>query len=161
MGYAENRGNPMKFADWKVVRADGDPAITEFANPDVLKINGKYYVYGDPNATYHSAKSEHFGTTGWPRRQCVEGQSDDGINWRVTGFLDPDDDTQSNQIPTLYYEDGVLYMFYAAQKGNRKDAEFQSLGNKYYNSATFDYRYFAIRFKARFLDEQIANGVEY
>jgi hypothetical protein len=144
-----------------LVRADNNPAIRQFPNPDVLKIKGKYYVYGDPNANYHGAKSEHFGLAGWPTRQCVEGQSDDGINWRVTGFVDPDDDTQANQIPTLYYEDGVLYLFYATQKGNRLDAGFQSQGNKYYNEATYDFRYFAIRFKARFLDVQIANGIKY
>jgi hypothetical protein len=91
----------------------------------------------------------------------VEAQSYDGVNWQVTGFLDPDEDTQANHVPTLYYEDGVLFLFYAAQKGNRQDAEFKSLGNKYFNSSTYDYRYFAIRFKARFLDVQIANNVKY
>jgi hypothetical protein len=161
MGYAENRGNPMKFADWQVIRAGNTPVITEFANPDVVKINGKYYAYGDPNARYHGAQSEHFGFEGWPLRQCVEAQSDDGINWRVSGFLNPDEDTQANHVPTLYYEDGVLFLFYATQKGNRNESGFKELGHKYFNSATYDYRYFAIRFKARFLNEQILNNVTY
>ncbi|MDR1865330.1 MAG: hypothetical protein LBR08_07135 [Bacteroidales bacterium] len=161
MGYAENRGDPMKFADWQVLRTGADPALAEFANPDVLKINGKYYAYADPNARYHGAQSEHFGSSGWPVRQCVEAQSDDGVHWRVTGFLDPDEDTQANHVPTLYYEDGVLFLFYAAQKGNRSDDGFKTLGNKYYNATSYDYRYFAIRFKARFLDVQMANHVTY
>ncbi|GHT40632.1 hypothetical protein AGMMS49965_09180 [Bacteroidia bacterium] len=161
MGYAENRGDPMVFADWMVIQGDDTPALRQFPNPEVVKIKGKYYAYGDPPAQWFGAQSEHFGSAGWPSRQLVEAQSDDGINWRVTGFVEPDDDTQANHVPTLYYEDGILYLLYATQKGNRGYSGFKSQGNKYYNEATYDFRYFAIRFKVRFLDEQIANGVIY
>ena len=161
MGYAENRGDPMNPDDWTVIQKDDQPAITEFANPCVKKINGVYYAYADPNATLHGAENDRLSSGPWTMRQLVEAQSSDGINWTVTGFIVPDEDCQACHVPTLYYEDGILYLFYASQKGNRADPLFDRLGNRYYNGDTYDYRYFAIRYKARFLDYQISKNVTY
>lgn len=161
MGYAENAGDPMKKADWNILKKDGDPALYAFPNPDVEKIGDLYYAVGDPNGADHGIQSDRIPTSGWNSRQVVEAMSPDGINWTVTGYIEPDDDTQANQIPTLYYEDGILVLFYSPQVGNTRDPEWDRLGNTYYNEATYQYEYFAIRYKLRYWDFQLEYGQRY
>lgn len=161
MGYAEAKGDMMKAENWTVIRKDDNPALYEFANPEVEKIGDIYYAVGDPAAGFHGAQSVRVPTSGWNSRQVVEAMSLNGQDWVVTGYLEPDEDTQANQIPTLYYEDGILVLFYAPQVGNTNDPEWDIYGNTYYNEDTYDYRYFAIRYKLRYWDYQQKYGVPY
>jgi hypothetical protein len=76
---------------------------------------------------------------GWASRQIAEAVSSDGINWKVTGYLDPDSDTPADQVPeafVMHQKDGrdKIYVFYACQIG----------GNPY------DYQYDRIRYMWRY-----------
>ena len=152
MGYAENRGDFMKPDDWVFIQKDDRPAIWNFPNPEIIRIHGKYFAYGDPDAVRHGARHERLAINGWARRQLVEAQSDDGLNWTVTGFIMPDDDKYANHVPCLYYEQGVLFLFYASQNG---------FGDRNNPSQEYDFRYDNIRYMMRSIDLQHAEGINF
>jgi len=149
MGYAENKGDFMKPGDWVFIQKDDSPAIWNFPNPEVIRIHGKYFAYGDPDVVRHGAKHERLTVNGWARRQLVEAQSDDGLNWTITGFVMPDEDKYANHVPCLYYEQGVLFLFYAGQNG---------YGDRNNPSPEYDFRYDNIRYMMRSIDRQHAEG---
>ena len=148
MGYAENHGDFMNPDDWEVIRAGDNPCLPHMCNPDVKYINGKYFCYGDPDATYYGASNDRLNIDGWTKRQLVEAQSDDGINWTVTGYILPDEDTFADHVPCIYYEQGVLFLFYATQIG---------YGDVNETEGVYDYKYDRLRYMIRSIDYQYEN----
>lgn len=127
MGYAE--GNLARFLEggFTVLRAGDSPVLNEWPNPSVVRIGSRYYAFSDPSG---------YGV-GWPGRQLAEAVSDDGLNWRILGWLPPDSDTPACQVPTatvLEEDDAAwLVVFYSCQVG----------GDPY------DFRYDRIRYMRR------------
>jgi hypothetical protein len=120
MGLAEcaSGADPMVPANWTIVHDLATPIIQEWVNPTVVKFDGVYHSFADP--------SGYNNMPGWPNRQCREATSTDGVNWtKVPFFVDPDPDTQANQVPqasVLHVAGRVwLYMFYACQIGGPLD----------------------------------------
>ena len=133
VGHAECYGDPMIRTNWNITHDLGSPLLQAWPNPDVVKHGSTYYMYGDPHG--------YPGETGWPGRQTKEAVSLDGINWTVTGFIDPDSDvTTAHQIPEALVldRDGHtwLYVFTAVQIG----------GDPY------NFRYNRMRYWRRLLD---------
>ena len=66
--------------------------------------------------------------------------SDDGLSWKIVGFIPPDKGVPANHVPeallTKRDGQGWLYLFYATQKGTRF---------KLTPGEDYDYRYDAIR----------------
>lgn len=129
MGYAENRADFLNPNDWQVIRADREPCLWEFPNPDVVKVGGVYYACGDPSG---------YANHPWTGRKIVEAVSRDGVNWRVLGYVEPDADAPAIHVPEalVLYEKGVarIYLFYACQIGGEPE---------------YDYRYNRIRYMWR------------
>ncbi len=124
MGYAEGAAESFMKGRFTVVRADDTPLIEEWPNPAVIKIGARYRSFADPSG---------YGT-GWPGRQLAEAESDDGIHWRILGWIPPDADTPACHVPSpaLVRQDGAewLVLFYACQIGGQP----------------YDYRYDRIRY---------------
>ena len=101
----------MNPEDWKVIRAGEDPLLREWPNPDVVKMGNHYYGFADPSG---------YGK-GWPGRQLAMGESRDGINWSIRGYLKPDSDTPADHVPEAFVlqtnAKPHLYLFYACQIG--------------------------------------------
>lgn len=125
VGYAEAEADAdiMQKSSWTELRNGDDPMFQNFPNPDVIKIGGRYYMFSDPGVSGHGADPGLAPPLGWPDRQIVVAVSDDGYEWRLAGWMLPDSDTPANQIPCGYYEEGVLYIYYAAQIGGGKTPE--------------------------------------
>jgi hypothetical protein len=113
MGHAECYGDPMVASNWTITNDLNSALIANWPNPDVVKLGGVYYAYGDP-VGYPDG-------TGWTSRQLSEAVSVDGINWEVRGFIDPDSDAPANHVPeaAVLKVNGrtLLYLFYACQVG--------------------------------------------
>lgn len=125
MGYAE--GDPAAFLKgrFNVLRAGDEPVLHEWPNPAVIRVGGKYRSLADPSG---------YGE-GWPGRQLAEAESEDGIRWRVLGWIPPDKDTPACHVPSptvIREADGSqwLVVFYACQIGGEP----------------YDYRYNRIRY---------------
>lgn len=112
MGYAENRGDFMNPAQWKVIRADDNPCLPQFPNPDVVRMGGKLLAYADP-----AIGSPH----PWIARQITEAESTDGLHWKVNGHIKSDPDAPAIHVPEAFvHREGgrtVLDLFYATQIG--------------------------------------------
>ncbi|MBI1934829.1 hypothetical protein HYS31_00155 [Candidatus Woesearchaeota archaeon] len=131
MGYAEMQAASTSDAfltgTWNIINAGSNPAIKQWPNPNVIRAGNKYYSYSDPpDPSYGSSNGEGWQ---WKARKIAEAVSDDGISWKVTGYINPDPDCPATHVPEAYYENGKIYVGYACQKG----------GNPY------DYRYGEIR----------------
>ena len=114
MGYAEAAKDEFaKKGAFKVVRAGGEPLLHEWPNPCVIKLGTKYRCFADPSG---------YGK-GWAGRQLAEAESDDGLEWRILGWIPPDKDTPACQVPAAALVldpssgDVVLALFYACQVG--------------------------------------------
>jgi len=111
MLYAENVGDFMNPADWKILRGMDNPCIYEFPNPDVVRVGDVYYAYADPGG--------HPGD-GWTRRKTTEAASINGRDWILLGYIDADDDVQANHVPeaTVIKDAGKtwIYLAYAGQR---------------------------------------------
>lgn len=134
MGYAECPSG--KFAEpgaWKPIRAGADPAMSNWPNPDVIKVGRRYYAYGDPTG---------YDADPWTSRHIAEAISDEGIKWTVLGHIPAESDTPATHAPeALVLKEGgrtKIVLFYACQIG----------GNPY------DYRYDRIRYMWRWADEK-------
>jgi len=127
MGYAEAPEDDFMKGKFRVLRAGDNPVLHEWPNPSVIKAGSKYYSFADP-AGYGQ---------GWPGRQLAEAESDDGINWRILGWLPPDPDTPACHVPsaTMVREGGEkrLVVFYSCQVGGEP----------------YDFRYDRIRYMKR------------
>lgn len=140
MGYAENTGDPMENEDWVVVRGDANPALLNFTNPEVIKIDGKYLAYADPSVNFYGIKDERIAVKGydkteegWMTRQLIEAQSTDGINWTPTGYIGPDSDHPANHVPAMYIEEDHLFLFYATQIGYTQTGDLYHYTERYDN----------------------------
>lgn len=130
MGYAENAGEFMDPGGWKVIRDGKNPSLPNFPNPEVVKLDGRYYAFGDPNIL---ALGADFDGKGWAARQLALAVSDDGQKFSPIGWIRPDPDAPAGHVPGCLVEGGHLYLYYATQKGH-------SLG-----AAEYDFRYNRIR----------------
>ena len=150
-GYAENSGDFLKHEDWVIVKGEGEPAQFDFCNPEVIKINGKFLMYGDPSLLHYGVSDQRIKVAGsdpteigWVTRQLTEAQSLDGINWTVTGWIPPDSDRPANHVPAMYIEDGHLYLFYATQIGYSRHPE---------DTTRYEYAYDYLRVARRCVGE--------
>jgi hypothetical protein len=130
MGYAENRG-AFGAKDGFVVKHDlKKPLIVNWPNPEIIRIDKRYYSFSDP-CGYPPKMNDP--DKGWTSRALCEATSKDGLNWTITGYIEPDSDAAACHVPQALVTnvDGKnwLYLFYATQRG----------GNPY------DYRYDRIR----------------
>ncbi len=136
MGYAETPEAQFTEGKFQVLFAGDNPLLKQWPNPSVVKAGCKYYSFSD--ATGYGS--------GWPSRQIVEAESDDGLNWTITGYIPPDSDSPADQVPeaTVITENGYtwLVVFYACQIG----------GDPY------DWRYNRIRYMKRMVDDCSADG---
>ena len=117
IGYAEADigADIMLSSSWTKINELDNPMFRDFPNPDVIKIDGKYYCAADPYPVNHGANPAHFkNAAGWELRQIVLLASDDGYKWRPAGWIENDSDAKGNQVACLYHEDGTMYVFYAA-----------------------------------------------
>jgi len=127
MGYAEAAEEEFRGGGFSVVRAGDEPLLHEWPNPSVVKVAGRYYCFADP-AGYGM---------GWWGRQLAEAESDDGIEWRILGWVPPDADTPACHVPSAtVVRDGEatwLVIFYSCQVGGEP----------------YDFRYNRIRYMRR------------
>jgi len=104
-------------SQWRVIRADQNPVLENWPNPDVIKIYNKYYSFSD-SATYGppSLPGENFIDGGGDLRLIVQAESNDGINWVKTGFIRPEGDDPAH-VPQAYNEfvdgENSLFLFYS------------------------------------------------
>lgn len=128
MGYAENGGDFLNPNDWKLIRAGANPCLPQFPNPDVVRAGKFYFAYADP-----PTGSPH----PWTTRKITEAISENGLDWKVLGYVEPDADAPAIHVPEAFVlrEGGEmwLYLFYACQIGGKP----------------YDYRYNRIRFMRR------------
>ena len=127
MGLAEcpENADPMNPDNWTIVHSLNKPLLTNWPNPDMVKVDGTYYSFSDPGG--------YQGRKGWDSRQIREAISFDGLNWEVMDFIAPDRDTPACHVPEAFVTtiDGRrwMYLYHACQIG----------GDPY------DYRYDRIR----------------
>lgn len=128
LGYAENRGDFLNPQDWRILRAGRQPCLEEFPNPDVVLIGDLYFAFGDPGG---------YGSHPWRSRKIVEAVSQNGLDWVVLGYVEPDPDVPATHVPEAFVRDegGTtwLYVFYSCQVGGEP----------------YDYRYHRLRFMRR------------
>lgn len=128
MGYAE--ADSFAGGAFRVLHAKDNPLLHEWPNPSVVKHGGTYHAFADPSG---------YGE-GWAGRQIAEAVSNDGIHWRILGYLPPDADTPANHVPaaSVLTRDGACWLtvFYACQVGGEP----------------YDYRYNRLRYMQRPLE---------
>lgn len=107
MGYAVNNGDFMDPQDWQLIHAEETPQLRDWPNPEVVKINGKYYAFSDApgyGSSYGGPQND---------RQIVMATSDNGWDWRVVGKMLPEDKKYGTHLPQTYVEEenGELYLY--------------------------------------------------
>jgi len=118
MGYAEAEAGTdiMLASSWKKINELDNPMYRDYPNPDVIKIDGRFYGVADPYPASHGANPAYFSKmSGWVLRHITFIVSEDGYKWKPAGWIQHDSDATANQVPCLYYEDGTMYVFYAIQ----------------------------------------------
>ena len=134
MGYAENTGDFRAPGGFHVVSDLAKPLIPNWPNPEVVRIGNRYYSFADPTGYGPGLQGPD---ANWTGRALCEAVSDDGMQWRVIGYIAPDLDSAACHVPQalVTVRDGRewLYLFYATQRGGK---------NK---DGVFDYRYDRIR----------------
>ena len=153
MGYAENTGDFMKFSDWKIINADKNPQLRGAGNVSVIKIKDKYVMYGDTFMSFLGVDHPRIPETGWANHQLFEAVSDDGLDWEITGYIVPDEDSWANMVCSLYYEQGHLFLLYSCQEGYGDPRDGITGGY----SAHFD----RLRYMVRSVDYQYEKGVNF
>ena len=123
MGYAENRGDFMNPADWKIIRVIDHPSLTNYPNPDVINIKDVYFAFSDPSGyqpltpKYPSLAQKFLPS--WASRKTCESISLNGTDWVSLGYIERDLGVQANHVPVAYTEpadNGTwLYVSYAPQ----------------------------------------------
>jgi len=114
MAYAEcPDGSFMNPAAWQVMQAGETPILSNWVNPDVVKMGARYYSYADPPIYYGQ---------GWLGRHVVEAVSNDGLNWVATGHIPPEADVPTTHVPEAFIlsVDGCerIVLFYSCQAGD-------------------------------------------
>ncbi len=120
MGYAENEGDYLNAKDWKLIRSGDNPCLWEFPNPDVVKVDNLYYAYSDAGG-YENHE--------WKGRKITEAVSQNGMDWKITGYIEPDPDTPATHVPEalLLKENNknMIYIFYSCQIGGEPRYNFR------------------------------------
>jgi hypothetical protein len=133
MGCAENTDAFDAPGGFRPVHDLDRPLIISWVNPDVVRHEGRYYAFGDPPGFP--------GRTGWQARAVCEAVSDNGMDWRVVGFITPDADAAACHVPQALVaeRDGLpwLFLFYATQRGGTE------------TFGVYDFRYDRIRARRR------------
>jgi hypothetical protein len=123
LGYAESRNDFGEPGGFKIQHDLKSPQMENWVNPEVVKVNGKYRLYGDP-VGYPVKPGLAASALPWLTRQLCEAASNDGIRWQRVGFIAPDPDADACHVPqALVTEiDGHrwLYLFYSTQVGFRR-----------------------------------------
>lgn len=131
LGYAENLGDFAAPGAFHVLNSGTDPLIANWPNPEVVKVGNHYLSFADP-VGYPPMMSDP--DAGWRGRALCEATSDDGLHWRIVGFIAPDPDAAACHVPQAFVRQGAdgpwLYLFYATQRGG---------------TPVYDYRYDRIR----------------
>ncbi len=132
MGYAENTGD-FSTAGGFVIQHDLDePLIEDWPNPEVIRIEGKYFCYSDAPGYGDYDRDDSAGV--WLTRHAREAVSDDGIHWRLNNFI-PRKNDETIHVPQTFVDtiDGRKrqFLFYAVQR--------MGLWN-----GSYDYRYKSI-----------------
>jgi len=133
MGYAENDGDFFAEGGFIVKHNLKKPLINNWPNPEVIKIEGKYYGYSDPQGfgDYDVNNSEGV----WLTRQLRQAVSDDGVKWKLEDFIPRSKKSDVFHVPQSFVTkiDGQRrqYLFYAVMRGGQ------------FNGG-FDYRYKSI-----------------
>lgn len=110
MGYAVNNGEFMDPTHWQVLHADENPQLRDWPNPEIVKINNRYYSFSDCTG---------FGTALGPQndRQIVMAYSTNGYEWKVIGRILPEDKMYGTHLPQTFVEEvngeKILYIFYS------------------------------------------------
>ena len=92
--YAENSENFMVKNDWNIKRGMAKPALKNFPNPDVVKIEELYLGFGDP---VHPEAPEK----GWGSRKITWAVSLNGQDWKPVGYMETDDGWQGIMVPEV------------------------------------------------------------
>lgn len=165
VGYAENRGDIFNPNDWKRINVlTKEDDWKEFGTKtimgvdfEVIKIGSTYYAYGDPYLDWFGIRddklpklSSAIDPSGWSRRQIVEYQSKDGLNWKVTGYFLPDTGYDASQIPQPFidHKNQRVCIFYATQRGTK------------YSKTSYDWRWDNIRFMYKSLSDFESNTTD-
>ncbi len=142
MGYAECDGDFRAKGAFKIVSDLAEPCIPTWPNPEVIRVGNRYHAFADPNGYPPKVNDPN---AGWTSRALCEAVSDDGLNWRIVGFIPPDTDAAACHVPQALVTkvDGKewLYLFYATQRGHKERKDL------------FDYRYDRIKAMRRPISE--------
>jgi len=133
MGYAENITD-FSEADGFVIKHDlRKPLIKNWPNPEVIKIDGKYYGYSDPPGYGDYDRKDPEGA--WLTRQLREAVSDDGVKWELKEFIPRSKKSDVFHVPQSFVtevgKETRQYLFYSVIRGG----EF---------NGGYDYRYKSI-----------------
>ena len=117
LGLAENTGAFDAPGGFRPVHDLGRPLIPGWPNPEVVRVGTRYYAFGDP---YGFPATPGAGLD-WRSRQLCEAVSDDGLTWRIVGYIAPQADESACHVPqalvTTVSGKPWLYLFYAVQRG--------------------------------------------
>lgn len=114
LGHAVCEGDPMIPGKWTITHRLDEPLIENWDNPDVIRIEDRYYLVGDPHG-YGDWIGED--RSGWADRQIRFAVSPDGLDWNLLEYVDPDPATPANQVPVTFRHEDRLYVFYTCQVG--------------------------------------------
>ena len=134
MGYAENTNSFDAPDGFKITHdLQEQPLIKNWPNPDVIFVDGRYLSFADPTG-YPPTQAHNSSARSWSSRAMCEAVSDDGMNWRIMGYIPPDKDAAACHVAqalvTQINGERRLYVFYATQRGGVPE---------------YDYRYDRIR----------------
>jgi len=135
LGCAENGGDFMDPAQWRVERAGKAPLLKDWPNTAVARDGDTYYAVSDA-----PGYAPELGGDG---RLLTLATSPDGIDWTVRGHLRPNGMASSHVPELLVLErDGRrwLYCFYSWKPARDPDGE-------------WDFRYKEIRYMRKALDD--------
>ncbi len=108
LGYAELIGPPtletFSSKNWTIRKGLNNPSIINWPNPEVLKLPFGYISFADPNG--------HQGSQ-WAARKTTMAYSNDGLDWKILGFIEHTSECGGNLVPEAYAESGILYLFTA------------------------------------------------
>jgi beta-xylosidase len=104
MGCAENHGDLMDPAQWRVLRSGANPAIADWVNPSVVKVGRLYYSFSDA-----AGYGPEYGGDG---RLTTLAVSRDGLDWRIRGHVRPEG-MASSHVAEAFVERGRLHLFYS------------------------------------------------
>ncbi len=133
MGYAEfasQTPNRDSFLNgiFTPIRAGNNPQITDWTNPDVIRVGNTYYSFAvavEPHLTPRGSHTSDPNGAMWQGQYIVEATSPDGINWNVVGYIDSDSDCGATSLPRAYVVGNTMYLTYACQRGGTPQYDFR------------------------------------